>query len=350
MRDRSTSSSLQRTSTDWYEENHFPQSVTDDLDSAIQEVKHQISLNTQRSYKASFNIFHTYCEQHGLSALPADPRSIMAFIGFQKSQLNMSGHHLSLPTFNSRLAAIRFYHQQAGFVSPTEHPDVLKILRGLSRNQYRNTLTYNQQPIMYDELEVLISVIDQTENELIRLRDKSLILLGFQGGFRRSELSKIQVEHITFLPKKMKIRLPYSKSNQQGKSEWKLLPSSENYSAHNVLKDWLSVAGITSGHVFRSISRDGKSIRPYFVAPPKDSTVNHNKQKNSGYINGDDVYRIIKKYCNSAGFDHEFYGAHSLRSGCVTQLHENEKDYLYIMSRTGHSDPRSLKNYLKPKD
>ncbi|MCL1077211.1 site-specific integrase [Parashewanella spongiae] len=350
MHKRSINSLIQKSDTDWHEESYFPQSVTDDLNSAVQETKHQISINTQRSYKSSFNIFHEYCEQHGLSVIPADPRSIMAFIGFQKSQINMTGHHFSLPTINSRLAAIRFYHQQAGFVSPTEHPDVLKILRGLSRNQYRNTVQYHQQPIMYDELELLINMIEQNENELIRLRDKALILLGFQGGFRRSELSKIQVEHISFLPKKMKVRLPYSKANQQGKNEWKLLPTSENFSAYTSIKNWLTVAGITSGHVFRSISRDGKSIRPYFVASDHSNTSNLKDQTNSGFINGDDIYRIIKKYCNKAGLDPEFYGAHSLRSGCVTQLHENDKDYLYIMSRTGHADPRSLKNYLKPKD
>ena len=72
--------------------------------------------------------------------------------------------------------------------------------------------------------------------------------------------------------------------------------------------------------------------------------------RNSGFLNGDDIYRIIKQYCVKAGLPAQYYGAHSLRSGCVTQLHENNKDTLYIMARTGHTDPRSLRHYLKPKE
>ena len=342
------SSKLSNTS-DWFEEKDLPQSVLDDLSSAASEIQNEISQNTQRSYKSSFKMFENYCSDNGISHLPSDPRTILAFIGQQKSQIDMSGHHLSIQTIHTRLAAIRFFHITSGFVSPTEHPDVIRVLRGLARNQFRNPVSYYQQPIMYDELELLISKVLETNNKLVRYRDKALILLGFQGGFRRSELANIKVEHIMFLPSKMKVRLPYSKANQQGMNEWKLLPEDEILSAYQSVKDWIDFAGIKSGHLFRSISRDGRNLRPYFVKNILSESQNSADDKNSGFLNGDDVYRIIKKYCKKSGLDSNFYGAHSLRSGCVTQLHENNKDYLYIMRRTGHSDPRSLKNYLKTK-
>ena len=115
------------------------------------------------------------------------------------------------------------------------------------------------------------------------------------------------------------------------------------------MKNWLSLANIEDGHLFRSLSRDGKNLRPYQM---KDRHCGSSSllNKNSGFLTGDDIYRIIKKYCTKAGLPAKFYGAHSLRSGCVTQLHENNKDHLYIMARTGHTDPRSLRHYLKPKD
>lgn len=333
----------------FYKESALPLSILDDYQSAASETLYEISDNTRRIYQSSFSIFERYCQQHGLSVLPADPRTIISFIGQQKEMLQSStGKQLSKQTLITRLAAIRFHHIQAGFHSPSEHPLVIRVMRGLSRNQHRHTAEYDQQPIMYDELELLIHVIDKQPQLLTRARDKAMLQLGLQGGFRRSELANIEVGHVAFLRDKLKVRLPYSKGNQQGQKEWKVLPKSEPFSAYDAVKEWIALANIDSGHLFRSLSRDGLSIRPYQV---QDKTSQAQVvQRQSGFLHGDDVYQVIKKYCQKAGLNADFFGAHSLRSGCVTQLYENDKDHLYIMSRTGHNDPRSLKHYLKPKD
>ncbi|WOT06995.1 tyrosine-type recombinase/integrase [Shewanella youngdeokensis] len=326
----------------FYQEQTLPLSILNDFESAASETEFEISANTRRVYKASFSIFNSYCEQHGLSPLPADPRTVISFIGHQKDVYQAkNGHQLSTQTINSRLAAIRFYHIQAGATSPTEHPLVIRVMRGLMRNHNRLVTDYDQQPIMYDELELLLQAIDSKPQLLAKKRDKAIIQLGFQGGFRRSELANIKINHLSFLRDKLKVRLPYSKSNQQGQREWKVLPKSEPFSAFDAVKEWITAAGIKEGHVFRSLSRDCNSIREYHV-----------EQNNSGrgFLRGDDIYQLIKKYCHKAGLDPQYYGAHSLRSGCVTQLHENKKDLLYIMGRTGHTDPRSLNHYLKPTD
>ncbi|WP_299004164.1 tyrosine-type recombinase/integrase [uncultured Shewanella sp.] len=333
----------------FFKEAHLPLSILDDYQNAAQETRYEISSNTRRIYQSSFSIFEQYCQQHQLNALPADPRTVISFIGQQKEMIQAStGKQLSKQTLNTRLAAIRFFHIQAGFHSPSEHPLVLRVMKGLSRNQYRQINEYDQQPIMYDELELLIQVIDQQPQLLTRTRDKAILQLGLQGGFRRSELANIEVSHIAFLRDKLRVRLPYSKSNQQGQKEWKVLPKSEPFSAYDAVKDWIRLAGITNGHLFRSLSRDGRSLREYHVRDKQDE--NKDKLRQSGFLRGDDIYQVIKKYCQKAGLNADFFGAHSLRSGCVTQLYENDKDHLYIMSRTGHNDPRSLKHYLKPKD
>ncbi|WP_076411519.1 tyrosine-type recombinase/integrase [Shewanella sp. UCD-KL12] len=334
----------------FFEEQALPISILDDFKSAASETQYEISYNTRRAYQTSFNIFSRYCEQHGLNTLPADPRSVISFIGQQKELINQkTGAQLSKQTLTTRLAAIRFFHIQAGFHSPTEHPLVLRVMRGLSRNQLRVTSDYDQQPILYDELELLIQTIDNQKQTLTKARDKAIIQLGFQGGFRRSELASIQVSHVNFLRNKLKVRLAYSKSNQQGHKEWKDLPEAEPFSAMSAVKLWLDESQIKQGHLFRSLSRDGESLRPYFQAK-SDLDQDAGVQKNSGFLRGDDIYQIIRKYCHKAGLSSDLYGAHSLRSGCVTQLHENDKDHLYIMGRTGHTDPRSLRHYLKPKD
>lgn len=346
----------------FFEESQLPLSILDDYKSAASETEYEISENTRRVYTSSYSIFNRYCQEHGLSPLPADPRSVISFIGHQKESIQeTSGAQLSRQTLTSRLAAIRYHHIQAGFHSPTEHPLVVRVMRGLSRNKYRQVADYDQQPIMYDELEMLIDAIDLHPQPLTRARDKAIIKLGFQGGFRRSELADIQVNHVSFLRNKLKVRLPYSKSNQQGQREWKDLPQAEPFAAFDAVKEWIAVSKIKQGHLFRSISRDGSQIRPYSVSNATNRKINLNSMnnevhpqsglnRNSGFLRGDDIYQMIKKYCARSGLSPEFYGAHSLRSGCVTQLHENDKDHLYIMARTGHTDPRSLRHYLKPKD
>ncbi|WP_299495355.1 tyrosine-type recombinase/integrase [uncultured Shewanella sp.] len=333
----------------FYKESELPLSILDDFQNAAQETRYEISDNTRRIYQSSFSIFEQYCQQHELNALPADPRTVISFIGQQKDMIQAStGKQLSKQTLTTRLAAIRFYHIQAGYHSPSEHPLILRVMRGLSRNQQRKTSVYDQQPIMYDELELLIQVIDNQPQKLTRTRDKAILQLGLQGGFRRSELANIEVDHIAFLRDKLRVRLPYSKNNQQGQKEWKVLPKSEPFSAYDVVKDWMTLAKIESGHLFRSLSRDGQTIRQYQVQSDVENAQVSCRQ--SGFLTGDDIYQVIKKYCQKAGLNAAFFGAHSLRSGCVTQLYENDKDHLYIMSRTGHNDPRSLKHYLKPKD
>ena len=335
-------STIQNTEN-YYQEQQLPNSILNDFQKAAEETEYEISANTRRNYQASFSIFNQYCQQHNLKSVPADPRVIISFIGHQKELFQKNGVQLSKQTLTTRLAAIRFFHIQAGVRSPTDHPLVLRVMRGLSRNHTRIINDYEQLPIMYDELELLLQAIAK-ESELTRLRDTAILCLGLQGGFRRSEIAGIQTNHVSFLKDKIKVRLPFSKSNQSGNREWKDLPNSEYFAAGPAIKEWLTISGIKDGHLFRSISRNGKKLRPYQV---KDKDSNN---KNSGFLNGDDIYRIIKKYCAKSGLSAEFFGAHSLRSGCVTQLHENNKDSLYIMARTGHTDPRSLRHYLKPKD
>ncbi|MFB2630602.1 tyrosine-type recombinase/integrase [Shewanella xiamenensis] len=333
----------------FFEESALPQSVHNDFYNAAAETEFEISSNTRRVYQTSFSLFAQYCLEHRLQSLPTDPRSVISFIGHQKELLMAdTGMQLSKQTLTTRLAAIRYYHIQAGFPSPTEHPLVLRVMRGLSRNHNRRVQDYDQQPIMYDEVELLLQAVEQQPHPLLRSRDKAIIQLGLQGGFRRSELANLKVQYLSFMRDKLKVRLPFSKSNQQGLREWKNLPDSEPFAAYHAVKAWLHESQISDGHLFRSISRDGKTLRPYQVKDNNKSNTTFNR--NSGFLNGDDIYRIIKQYCVKAGLPAQYYGAHSLRSGCVTQLHENNKDTLYIMARTGHTDPRSLRHYLKPKE
>ena len=342
--------------SEYHQEGQLPAEMVGHVNSAAEETKHTTSANTLRSYSSAFRIFCEYCAQYGVSSLPADPMVVVAFLGYQKELLQQNGKQLSNSTMSTRLAAIRHFHIKAGYPTPCDHPAILEVMKGIQRNRERNTLVADQQPILNEEMELLLRHVESKSEGLIKYRDKALLLLARQGGFRRSELESLVVENLTFNRNSLKVDLPFSKTNQNGKKEWKELPRIESYSAYDAVKQWLDIANIDAGHVFRSTTRRGKRLRPYSgdieitdQTPDYMTHANTESAVSYGYLKGNDIYRIIQQYAKAVGLNAKQFGAHSMRSGCVTQLHEDNRDSLYIMARTGHSDPRTLLHYLKPK-
>jgi integrase len=270
--------------------------------------------------------------------LPADPRTVIAFLGNQSTKKITDSDHneyeLAASSIALKLAAIKYFHNKSGLASPTDHPQVQEIMRGLYRNNSRETRVTYHAPILYEELELLLTEIRQ-EPDFKAKRNKAIILLGLQGGFRRSELANIKITDLHFRNDELLVTVPFSKTNQMAKKEIKYLPCNEIFSAYDAVKAWLDVSGLKHGYLFRSIAKSGNGFK--------------DKAK-SNKLDGKDIYRMIKRYCKLAGLNESLFGAHSLRSGCVTQLHKNGKDSLYIMSRTGHKDPKTLQRYFKPKE
>ena len=171
-----------------------------------------------------------------------------------------------------------------------------------------------KKPILINDLKLIIKAIDKE-----KIRDKALILLGFAGGFRRSELVNINNEDIEFVPEGVKILIKRSKTDQSGEGIIKAIPYFDNiqFSPVIALKEYLKI---------------------------KNEQSNHEKIFD---ISDKSVALIIKKYAQIAGLDSSKYAGHSLRSGFATTAAEFGAEERNIMAMTGHKTTQMVRRYIK---
>jgi site-specific recombinase XerD len=187
-----------------------------------------------------------------------------------------------------------------------------------------------KKPILINHLKSIIDVINKHKiDELKKARDKSIILIGFGGGFRRTELISIDHEDLDFVSEGLKITLRRSKTDQFGEGMIKGLPyfSNENYCPVINLKKWLELSNINSGPIFRRFFK-GSSLTSHRLT---DQT----------------VVLLIKNYLNLAGIENSNYSGHSLRSGFATVAASFGADERSIMEMTGHKTTQMVRRYIK---
>ena len=166
-------------------------------------------------------------------------------------------------------------------------------------------------------------------NDLVSLRDRALIFLGFAGAFRRSELVRIQVEELTFTPQGLMIFVPQSKGDQYGRGSTIAIPYApdEEICAVRALKAWLDAAQIHTGPLFRPFTK-AHSLR--------------NTQ-----LSDKSVALIVKKYAKLAGLDEKQFAGHSLRRGFATSAAQHDVDALSIMRQTRHKSEKMVHRYIE---
>jgi site-specific recombinase XerD len=202
------------------------------------------------------------------------------------------------------LASIKVIHQQQGHYIDTKHPLVTENLLGIKR--VMGTFQKAKKPLLINDLKLIIKVISQDKDELKKTRNKALILIGFAGGFRRSELVSLELEDIDFVKEGVKIFVKRSKTDQTGEGMTKGIPYFDNTDFCPVvsLKKWLKQSNVKSGKIFN--------------------------------ISDKSVALTIKKYASIAGLDETKYAGHSLRSGFATSTAELGAEERSIMAMTGH--------------
>jgi site-specific recombinase XerD len=174
-----------------------------------------------------------------------------------------------------------------------------------------------KKPLLINELKLIVNLINKEKNEKNRLKYKALILIGFSGGFRRSELVDIDYEDLDFVLEGVKIFVKRSKTDQSGEGMTKGIPyfSNQEYCPVISLKNWIINSKIKSGKIFN--------------------------------ISDKSVALIIKKYTGLAGLDSNKYSGHSLRSGFATSAAELGAEERSIMAMTGHKTTQMVRRYIK---
>jgi len=278
--------------------------------------------NTARAYKSDFNDFGLFCVKNAFKSLPSEPKIVSLYLTY------LSTKNLKISTLKRRLVSIGVIHKLKGHYLDTKHPAIIENLMGIKRR--KGSIQNGKKPILINNLKVLIDVIDEQNKEQIKkLRDRSIILIGFSGGFRRNEIVSLDYDDLDFVNEGLKINIKKSKTDQFGEGTVKALPYFDNsrYCPVISLKNWLSISGINSGSLFRRFS--------------KGSRLTENR------LTDQTVALLIKKYLKMAGIDNKNYSGHSLRSGFATSAAEAGAEERSIMAMTGHKSTEMVRRYIK---
>jgi len=278
--------------------------------------------NTVRAYKSDFNDFGLFCAQNGFKSLPSEPKIVSLYLTY------LSTKDAKMSTLKRRLVSIGVIHKLKGHYLDTKHPAIIENIMGIKRR--KGSIQKAKKPLLINTLKVLIDVIDQQKKEEIKkLRDRTLILVGFSGGFRRNEIVSLDGEDLDFVSEGVKINIRRSKTDQFGEGSIKALPYFDNskYCPVVSLKNWIDIAEINLGPIFRSFSKGSKL------------TINR--------LSDQTVALLIKEYLTLAGIDSKNYSGHSLRSGFATSAAESGAEERSIMAMTGHKSTEMVRRYIK---
>lgn len=287
---------------------------------AIDYGRAALSPSTMRAYKADWSEFQSWCTSRGRASLPASPATVANFA----SMLADRGKRAS--TIARKLAAIRFFHRGAGQGNPTDDAGLAAILKGIRRTV--GVAPRQKAPATADVIHQLLAHIPK--DALQGKRDRALLLLGFAGAFRRSELVGIKVEDLTFNDKGVDVFLGRSKTDQEAKGQSVAILNGKALLPVQRLQEWLAASGIAEGPVFRSMSRGDRVLPDALTAQS--------------------VALIVKKYADAAGLDVAKLSGHSLRAGFITSAADNRASISRIMEVSRHRDPRSVETYVRRAD
>ena len=285
-------------------------------------LKSSKAINTIRAYKSDYKDFGLFCAQNGLRSLPADPKTVSLYL------THLSTKDVKVSTLKRRLVSIGVIHKLKGHYLDTKHPSIIENILGIKRR--KGSVQKGKKPILINNLKQIINVIDSYNNEEIKkFRDRSIILIGFSGGFRRNEIISLDYEDLDFVTEGLKINLRRSKTDQFGEGAVKGLPYFDNsqYCPVLSLQKWIKVSNIKSGPLFRRFSKGSKLTENRLT----DQT----------------VALLIKEYLKLAGIDSQNYSGHSLRSGFATSAAESGAEERSIMAMTGHKSTEMVRRYIK---
>jgi len=288
----------------------------------LNNLKSSKAINTVRAYKSDFKDFAAFCAKHSFRALPTEPKIVALYLTY------LSGKDAKMSTLRRRLVSIGMIHKLKGHYLDTKHPIIVENLMGIKRT--KGSIQRGKKPLLINHLKAIVDVINKEKiEEIKKIRDKSIILIGFGGGFRRTELISVDYEDLEFVPEGVKITLRRSKTDQFGEGMTKGLPyfSNETYCPVVHLKKWIKISNIKDGPIFRRFAK-GCSLT-------------------SNRLTDQSVVLLIKKYLALSGIENKNYSGHSLRSGFATVSAESGADERSIMAMTGHKTTQMVRRYIK---
>jgi site-specific recombinase XerD len=272
---------------------------------------------TKKAYRADMAAWNAFCHQAGISPqLPATVASVAEYVASM-------GGQVAVATIRRRLVTLSQAHKAAGLENPVASEIVRSVLKGLIREY--GTAQRKAAPIRAANIRAFVA--QNSGADLATLRDRALLLLGFFGALRRSELVALNVSDVAFTSEGMTITLRRSKTDQEGRGRTVGICHQARPDACPVraLGAWIQAAGIQEGPIFRKVARSGK------VAEDA--------------LTGAGVAYILKAHAAALGLDESAISGHSLRRGFVTEAYAADIPTPEIQAVTGHRSLQVLSGY-----
>lgn len=273
---------------------------------------------TLKAYRTDWRAFEAWCTAHQLPSLPAAPETVALYI----TEL---ARDRKVATISRRLASIAQAHKQQGHDSPTRAAVVQNVLKGIRRA--KGTAPTQKAAA---EIAIIRAMVEQLDDSLQGLRDRAILLVGFAGAYRRSELAALTLADVQFTNDGLVITLRKSKTDQEGEGYIKGIPYGSTPATCPVraLRSWLDASGITTGSLFRSVWKGGRRLRP---TPLNDRA----------------IAEVVKRAAAAAGYDPDRFSGHSLRAGLATSAGAAGVDERTIMEQTGHKTTTMVRRYIR---
>jgi len=282
--------------------------------------------STWRAYEADWRAFLGWCAGTGVRPLPASPRDIARFLAVEALPCAERPAGRAVSTLRRRLAAIRLMHLGAGHVSPHAAPEVSEVLRGIA-NSRRDVAGARKAPVLDADACRMVDALDLAT--LAGLRDRAVLLLGFAGALRRSELCALDVSDLERRDRGFLLTVRHSKTDQAGRTQTIAIPGQAGspYCPVDAVERWLVAGGVRGGAVFLRFYR-GDVPSPHRLSPQS-------------------VAAIVKRGAGAIGRDPTAFAAHSLRHGFLTQAARNGSDIYRMAAQSRHRDVRTVMAYVQ---
>ncbi len=295
----------------------LPVSLAGYRDQATDYARQAKSKNTRRAYASDWDDFARWCQPYGFVPLPARPETVALYLTALADALKPS-------TLGRRLATISQVHQAASHETPTTAAPVRLVWAGIRRA--KGTHQHGKAPAVTAEMRRMVDTLD---GRLIGVRDRALLLLGFAGAFRRSELVALNLADVHADYDGLTVTIRKSKTDQEGQGRKVGVP----YGSHphtcpvRAMAAWRELSALTEGALFRAINRHGKI--------------------QLGRLSDRAVALIVKRAALAAGLDPAMYAGHSLRAGLATSAAQAGVSERSIMAQTGHKSVMVARRYIR---
>lgn len=280
-------------------------------------LRQSLASNTLRAYAADWRDFCRWCGANGSIPLPALPETVALY-------LSALADHAKSSTLTRRISAISQAHQAAGYESPAQSSLVHQIMKGIRRA--KGTAQAGKSPVKVEHLRAIMPALDPEKP--LDLRDRALILVGFAGAFRRSELVGLDIEGLEFNDDGLVAQLRRSKTDQEGEGRKVGIPYGSTPATCPVraVDAWLAVLKAETGPLFRTIDRHGHIFNTRLTPQS--------------------VALVVKRLTAGQGIQGDFAG-HSLRAGLATAAAAAGVSERAIMAQTGHKSLATLRRYIR---